>query len=123
MRNAVFSLAVVIGLVLSGCGAGVSGAGAGIGVGVAAGTTSSGDSKTTFVETNLVVFVSDSPVDDADAVYVTIERGLEIYGELRKRLAGGAALPDYVLDLPDGSGKIPVESLSGRGLDPETDGI
>jgi lysine 2,3-aminomutase len=41
------------------------------------------------------------------AFRVTIERGLEIYGELSRRVSG-VALPRYVIDPPDGSGKIPV---------------
>jgi lysine 2,3-aminomutase len=41
---------------------------------------------------------------------VSIERGLAIFDELRSR-AGGTALPAYVIDLPDGSGKQPVSSL------------
>jgi lysine 2,3-aminomutase len=51
--------------------------------------------------------------------YVSLERGLELYRELRRRLAGGPALPEYVIDLPDGSGKVPVESLAARDLDSE----
>jgi lysine 2,3-aminomutase len=43
--------------------------------------------------------------------WVEIDRGLAIYRELRRRLGGGPALPAYVIDLPDGSGKVPVESL------------
>lgn len=53
---------------------------------------------------------------------VTIPRGLGLYRELRERLGGGPALPAYVIDLPDGSGKVPVESLEplggGRFRDP-----
>jgi len=45
---------------------------------------------------------------------VSIERGLAIFDELRS-LAGGTALPAYVIDLPDGSGKIPVASLTRLG--------
>jgi EF-P beta-lysylation protein EpmB len=45
---------------------------------------------------------------------VPIRRGLEIYAELRERLPG-PALPAYVIDLPDGSGKVPVESLERVG--------
>jgi lysine 2,3-aminomutase len=46
-----------------------------------------------------------------------IERGLEIHAALRERVPG-PALPDYVIDLPDGSGKVPVASLEqvGEGL-------
>ena len=45
---------------------------------------------------------------------MTLERGLELYRELRDRLGGGPALPGYVIDLPDGSGKVCVEGLSGE---------
>lgn len=41
---------------------------------------------------------------------VTIERGLALHRALRGRLPG-PAIPEYVLDLPDGSGKFPVERL------------
>lgn len=41
---------------------------------------------------------------------VTIERGLAIHRALRGRISG-PAIPEYVLDLPDGSGKFPVERL------------
>jgi lysine 2,3-aminomutase len=41
---------------------------------------------------------------------VTVPRGLSIYRDLRKLLSG-PALPAYVIDLPDGTGKVPVESL------------
>jgi lysine 2,3-aminomutase len=61
-------------------------------------------------------------VPGAASFYLPIARGLEIYEDLRRRLAGGALLPEYVIDLPDGSGKVPVESLSARGLDPEAGG-
>jgi lysine 2,3-aminomutase len=50
-------------------------------------------------------------VPGGGSFYVEIERGLSIYRELRQRLGGGLALPAYVIDLPDGSGKVPVESL------------
>jgi lysine 2,3-aminomutase len=46
----------------------------------------------------------------ARAFYVELERGLAIHDELRRRLGGGPALPDYVIDPPDGSGKVPVEA-------------
>ncbi len=45
------------------------------------------------------------------AFRVTFERGLEIYAELGRRVSG-LALPAYVVDPPDGSGKIPVSTLS-----------
>lgn len=41
---------------------------------------------------------------------LTIERGLELYQALRAVL-GREAAPRYVLDLPDGGGKVPVEAL------------
>ena len=41
---------------------------------------------------------------------VPFERGLALYAELTKRVSG-LALPAYVLDPPDGSGKIPVSSI------------
>ena len=53
-------------------------------------------------------------VPGAASFYVELDRGLEIYRELRRRLAGGPALPAYVIDLPDGSGKVPVESLASH---------
>ncbi|MDH3284919.1 MAG: KamA family radical SAM protein [Acidobacteriota bacterium] len=39
---------------------------------------------------------------------VTVEEGLAIHRALRPSLPG-PALPDYVIDLPDGKGKVPVE--------------
>ncbi len=53
-------------------------------------------------------------VPGGGAFYVEIERGLAIYRELRRRLGGGLALPAYVIDLPDGSGKVAVEALVDR---------
>jgi lysine 2,3-aminomutase len=40
---------------------------------------------------------------------LSLDRGQEIHAELARRL-GGPALPRYVLDLPGGFGKIPVEA-------------
>lgn len=40
---------------------------------------------------------------------VPIERGLEIMQTLRSRLSG-MALPTYAVDLPEGGGKVPIES-------------
>lgn len=40
---------------------------------------------------------------------VPIEKGLEIMKTLRSRLSG-MAIPTYAVDLPDGGGKVPVES-------------
>jgi lysine 2,3-aminomutase len=42
------------------------------------------------------------------AFRISLERGLQLWKELRKRVSG-LALPQYVLDQPDGQGKIPVE--------------
>jgi lysine 2,3-aminomutase len=50
-------------------------------------------------------------VPGAGSFWLSIERGLEIYRELSRRLGGGPALPAYVIDPPDGSGKVPVETL------------
>lgn len=47
--------------------------------------------------------------------WVTRERGLAIYRELARKVGGGLALPRYVVDLPDGSGKVPVESVTEPG--------
>lgn len=40
---------------------------------------------------------------------VDVGRGLELMGELRRRM-GGLGLPVYAVDLPGGAGKVPVES-------------
>jgi lysine 2,3-aminomutase len=45
---------------------------------------------------------------------VPIERGLAIHADLARQVSG-LALPAYVIDLPDGSGKIPVASLERVG--------
>lgn len=45
---------------------------------------------------------------------VTIEEGLRLFQSLRSRVSG-QALPAYVIDLPDGSGKVPVEELAHVG--------
>lgn len=47
---------------------------------------------------------------------VTLAGGRRIYRELRERLPG-PALPAYVIDLPDGTGKVPVMEMT-----PEPDG-
>ncbi len=39
----------------------------------------------------------------------SIDRGIELMRELRTRLSG-LAVPTYAVDLPDGGGKVPVES-------------
>jgi lysine 2,3-aminomutase len=45
---------------------------------------------------------------------VGLARGLEIFDGLR-RLVRPEALPAYVIDLPDGSGKVPVACLERLG--------
>lgn len=40
---------------------------------------------------------------------VSLSRGLELYASMRQRLSG-IALPQYVIDPPDGTGKVPVET-------------
>lgn len=45
---------------------------------------------------------------------VPLAEGLRIHRQLRERLSG-IALPSYVIDPPDGSGKIPVEEWVRRG--------
>ena len=50
------------------------------------------------------------PAPGTGAFYLDPERGLVLYRELERRLAGAPALPRYVIDPPDGSGKVPVES-------------
>ncbi|UCF67093.1 MAG: KamA family radical SAM protein [Acidobacteriota bacterium] len=45
---------------------------------------------------------------------VRIEDGLDIHRQLRVRLPG-PAVPQYVLDLPDGTGKVPVDWLQQDG--------
>lgn len=40
---------------------------------------------------------------------VSIQKGLDIYGQMQK--SAQVPLPSYVLDLPDGSGKIPVAEM------------
>ena len=44
----------------------------------------------------------------AEDFYVTLEDGKQIMRKL-ETMVSGMALPKYVIDLPDGSGKIPVE--------------
>ncbi len=46
---------------------------------------------------------------------VSPRRGLAIHRALARRVSG-LALPGYVVDLPDGSGKIPVERALAEGL-------
>ena len=45
---------------------------------------------------------------------VGIEQGLQLHDELSK-LVSGLALPAYVIDVPDGSGKVAVSSLEALG--------
>ena len=47
-------------------------------------------------------------VNGAEDFYVTLEDGKQIVQEL-ETMVSGMALPKYVIDLPDGSGKVPVE--------------
>ena len=47
------------------------------------------------------------------AFRVSVEDGLALYGALRQRISG-IALPRYVIDPPDGSGKIPVSEWAQR---------
>lgn len=49
----------------------------------------------------------------------TLEEGRKLMGELRGRLSG-AALPTYVLDIPGGYGKVPVDSDHVGSPDPKT---
>lgn len=49
-------------------------------------------------------------VAGAEDFYVSLQTGWQIYTEL-ETLVSGVALPKYVIDLPNGSGKIPVERL------------
>lgn len=53
------------------------------------------------------------PVTGNAAFRVSIERGLEIVAELRKRVSG-IAFPRYIVDPPDGSGKLDVAEYSSR---------
>jgi lysine 2,3-aminomutase len=46
---------------------------------------------------------------------VGVERGLALHATMASALSG-VALPRYVVDLPDGSGKIPVAEAHVRGL-------
>lgn len=48
------------------------------------------------------------------AFRLSIPEGLAVHRALRE-LVPGPALPAYVIDLPDGSGKVPVESLESLG--------
>ncbi len=46
---------------------------------------------------------------------VPADRGLDLHRRLAQRLSG-VALPRYVIDLPDGSGKIDVSTARARGI-------
>jgi lysine 2,3-aminomutase len=46
---------------------------------------------------------------------VSVKHGLALHQAMKERLSG-VALPAYVVDLPDGSGKIPVHDAHQRGL-------
>lgn len=48
-------------------------------------------------------------VEGAGQFYLSTDEGLEIYRALELLTGGGLALPRYVIDPPDGSGKVPVE--------------
>jgi len=47
-------------------------------------------------------------VQGAEDFFVTLADGLQIYLALEQKVSG-LALPKYVIDAPDGSGKVPVE--------------
>lgn len=46
---------------------------------------------------------------------VSIEEGWKLYAALRKRVSG-MALPQYVIDPPDGTGKVPVAEYRARSV-------
>lgn len=47
---------------------------------------------------------------------VPLEKGLALVKELRRRLSG-LAMPVYAVDLPEGGGKVPVDSMYLKGRD------
>jgi lysine 2,3-aminomutase len=55
------------------------------------------------------------PVPGNAHLRVSIEQGLALHKALSKQVSG-VALPAYVIDLPDGSGKFPVEQALRLGL-------
>ena len=57
-------------------------------------------------------------VPGAGSFWVHPRRGLELYEAVRARLGGGPVVPEYVVDLPDGSGKIPVARALADGRIP-----
>ncbi len=52
-------------------------------------------------------------VEGAEDFFVDVADGLRLYKAMEENLSG-MALPKYVIDLPDGSGKIPVERYHNR---------
>jgi lysine 2,3-aminomutase len=48
-------------------------------------------------------------VEGAEDFFVELDEGMQIYTELQRRISG-VALPKYIIDPPDGSGKIDVAS-------------
>jgi len=52
-------------------------------------------------------------VQGAEDFFVSLQDGMALYQELEQRISG-IALPKYVIDLPDGSGKIPVNRYINR---------
>lgn len=52
-------------------------------------------------------------VQGAEDFFVSLKDGIELYQQL-ERVVSGMALPKYVIDLPDGSGKIPVQRYINR---------
>ena len=48
-------------------------------------------------------------VEGAGQFYLTVHEGMKIFQALERLTGGGLALPRYVIDPPDGSGKVPVE--------------
>jgi lysine 2,3-aminomutase len=54
-------------------------------------------------------------VPGSASFWVGLEEGLELYQALRKRVSG-IGLPQYVIDPPDGTGKIPVAEWVARSV-------
>ncbi len=57
-------------------------------------------------------------VPGAGSFWVDPRRGLALHEAVRTRLGGGPAVPEYVVDLPDGSGKVPVARALADGRIP-----
>ena len=55
------------------------------------------------------------PVPGNGHFRVDVHRGLAIHEALKQQLSG-VALPAYVVDLPGGQGKIPVEEAHRKGM-------